>query len=228
MFTIVLVEPESDGNIGSVARVMKNFGFKDLVIVNPKAPLTDDIKAYSMHGYDVYEQSKKVKSIECLGKFDVVVGFSANVGCGSGMLRHPVALKDLSAVISGRNTALVFGRESRGLSNDELAMCDIISTIHASPKYPTMNLSHAVCIALYELAQEKYSMSSKGVSKDTQERLLDSFNCLVDADSFKNPKTVKLAFKRIAAKSDMTEKEAKAVLTLFSKLSTGKTQSKLI
>ncbi|MCK5699016.1 MAG: RNA methyltransferase, partial [Candidatus Aenigmarchaeota archaeon] len=75
MFTIVLVEPESDGNIGFVARVMKNFGIKDLVLVNPKAPLTDDVKAYSMHGYDVYEQSRRVRSLECLRKFDVVVGF---------------------------------------------------------------------------------------------------------------------------------------------------------
>ncbi len=222
MFTVVLVEPESDGNIGFVARVMKNFGIKDLVLVNPKAPLTDDVKAYSMHGYDVYEQSKRVRSLECLGKFDVVVGFSAKVGCGSGLLRHPLALKELSGVISGRNTALVFGRESSGLSNDELAMCDIISTIPASPKYPTMNLSHAVCVVLYELAQETYCVSQKGVLGITRERLLECFNCLVDSDSFKNPDTVKLAFRRIAAKSDMTEKEAKAILTLFSKLSAGK------
>ncbi|RLG13866.1 MAG: hypothetical protein DRN71_04040 [Candidatus Nanohalarchaeota archaeon] len=222
MFTVVLVEPESDGNIGFVARVMKNFGVKDLVLVNPKAPLTDDVKAYSMHGYDVYEQSKRVRSVDCLGKFDVVVGFSAKVGCGSGLLRHPVALKELSGVISGRNAALVFGRESNGLSNDELLMCDIISTIPAVLEYPTMNLSHAVCVVLYELAQEVYCVSPNGILRGTSERLLECFNGLVDADSFKNPDTVKLAFRRIIAKSDVTEKEAKAVLTLFSKLSAGK------
>ncbi len=219
MFTVVLVEPESDGNIGFVARAMKNFGLRDLVLVNPKAPLTDDVKAYSMHGYDVYERSKRVRSVDCLRKFDVVVGFSAKVGCGSGLLRHPVALSDLSGVISGRNAALVFGRESSGLSNDELRVCDIISTIPAVLEYPTMNLSHAVCVVLYELAQEMYCVSPKGVLGSTRERLLECFNCLVDADSFKNPDTVKLAFRRIVAKSDVTEKEAKAVLTLFSKLS---------
>ena len=218
MFTVVLVEPESDGNIGFVARVMKNFGVRDLVLVNPKAPLTDDVKAYSMHGYDVYERCRKVESVDCLSKFDVVVGFSAKVGCGSGLLRHPVALKELSGVISAKNAALVFGRESSGLSNDELRMCDIVSTIPALPEYPTMNISHAVCVVLYELAQESYHVSSKGVLGGTREKLLECFNCLVDADSFKNPDTVKLAFRRIVAKSDVTEKEAKAVLTLFSKL----------
>jgi len=219
MFTVLLVEPESDGNIGFVARVMKNFGIRDLVLVSPKAPLTVDVKAHSMHGYDVYERCRKVKSLDCLSKFDVVVGFSAKVGCGTGLLRHPVALKKLSGTISGRNAALVFGRESSGLSNDELAMCDIISTIPVGSEYPTMNLSHAVCVVLYELAQEAPKNTPGGYAiPRTRERLLECFNCLVDADSFKNPDTVKLAFRRIVAKSDVTEKEAKAVLTLFSKL----------
>ncbi len=218
MFTVVLVEPESDGNIGFVARAMKNFGVRDLILVNPKAPLSDEIKAYSMHGYDVYAQSRKYESPDCLKMFDIVVGFSGNVNCESGLLRQAVALKNLPKVICSKNTALVFGRESKGLSNEELALCDIVSTIPASPQYPTMNLSHAVCVALYELTQEKYHISRESVGKDTKNRLIKYFNHLVDADSFKNPDTVKLAFRRIIAKSEITEKEAKAVLTLFSKL----------
>ncbi len=218
MFTVVLAEPESDGNIGSVSRVMKNFNIRNLVLVNPKAPLGDEIKAYSMHGYDVYRRSIKEKSLNCLKNFDLVVGFTGNVRCGSKILRDPIPLKELKAYLKPKKIALVFGRESRGLSNEELAECDIISTIPANPKYPTMNLSHAVSVVLYELTQEKYHVSVNLASSATKRRLLGYFNCLADAKSFKDPGAVKLAFMRTIAKSNITEKEAKAILTLLSKL----------
>lgn len=218
MFTVVLVEPESDGNIGSVARAMKNFGVKQLVLVNAKAPLTDDIKAYCMHGYDVYLDSRKEISLECLTKFDLKIGFTGNVNHDSKILRSPLPLKELAGCVSARDVALVFGRESRGLTNDELALCDMISTIPASDAYPILNLSHAVSIVLYELMQSGYTASSKIVSLATKKRLLRYFDGLVDAGSYKNPDVVKLAFKRIVTRAKMSEKEAKAVLTVFSKL----------
>lgn len=221
MFTVVLVEPESDGNIGFVCRAMKNFCLKDLMLVKPKAPLCDEIKAYSMHGYDVYMRSKIENSLECLKRFDVIVGFTANVKYGAKILRDPVPARELGKNLgqeSYRNVALVFGRESCGLTNEELAMCDIVSTIPADSAYPTLNLSHAVSIVLYELFLEKHEGSTKFVSPATRRRLVDYFNRLVDAESFKNPDSVKIAFNRITAKSNMTEKEAKCILALFSKL----------
>lgn len=221
MFTVVLVEPESDGNIGFVCRAIKNFGLKDMVLVKPKAPLCEEIKAYSMHGYDVYTRSKKEKSLEFLKRFDVIVGFTANVKYGSKILRDPVPARELgkNLGLSGtRNVALVFGRESCGLTNDELAMCDIVSTIPADSAYTTLNLSHAVSIVLYELFLEKHQGITKFVSQTTRRRLVDYFNKLVDSKSFKNPDSVKIAFNRISAKSNMTEKEAKCILALFSKL----------
>ena len=225
MFTVVLVEPESDGNIGFVSRAMKNFGLKNLILVKPKAPLGDEIKAYSMHGYDVYTQSKTEKSLAFLKNFDITVGFTANVKYGAKILRDPLPVRDLIRNLgpaSTRNIALVFGRESRGLTNVELAMCDIVSTIPADSAYPTMNLSHAVSIVLYELFLGKNEGNTKFVSQLTRQRLVDYFNMLVDRESFKNPDSVKIAFNRIAAKSNMTEKEAKCILALFSKLLSGK------
>lgn len=219
MFTVVLVEPESDGNIGFVARVMKNFGIKDLILVNPKASLTEQVKAYSMHGYDVYLHSKKEESIKCLDKFDLKIGFTGNVNHESKILRNSVPLKELGDCISARGVALVFGRESRGLTNDELGLCDIISTIPANNEYPILNLSHAVAIVLYELMQHHYSVSTQIATLATKNCLLKYFDSLVEADTFKNPDVVKLAFKRMISRSGMTEKEAKALLTLFSKLS---------
>lgn len=218
MFTVVLVEPESDGNIGFVSRVMKNFSIRNLVLVNPKAPLGDEIKAYSMHGYDVYRRSRKEKSLNCLKNFDLVVGFTGNVRCGSKILRDPIPLKELKTYLKPKKIALVFGRESRGLSNEELAECGIISTIPANPKYPTMNLSHAVSVVLYELTQEKYHAPNDLASRATKNHLINYLNHLTDAESFKDPGAVKLAFMRAIAKSNMTEKEAKAILTLFAKL----------
>jgi len=196
MFTVVLVEPESDGNIGFVSRAMKNFGLKNLIIVKPKAPLGDEIKAYSMHGYDIYARSKIEDSLDCLKRFDIIVGFTANVKYGAKILRDPLPARDLIKNLgpaSSRNIALVFGRESRGLTNGELAMCDIVSTIPADSAYPTMNLSHAVSIVLYELFLREHEGNTKFVSQATRQRLVDYFNMLVDRESFKNPDSVKIA-----------------------------------
>lgn len=218
MFTIVLIGPESDGNIGAVCRSMKNFGIKNLIMVNPKAPLTDEVKAYSMHAYDVYRTAKKEKTLHCLKRFDLSIAFTGNVNTGSGIRRIPVPLKDLKDILTSKKIALVFGRESIGLTNAELETCDIISTIPANPQYPTMNLSHAVTIVLYELTKNAGPPSNDKASISTKKRLLNYFNTHVDNGSFKNPDVIKLSFRRIIARSGITEKEAKAVLTIFSRL----------
>lgn len=152
---VVLVEPRFEGNVGSVARVMKNFGFSQLCLVNPCA-LGDTARMMSVHAWDVIEKAHVTSSFkEVISGFDVVVGctgvFSSN--CGEHVRTPAVTPQRLAELLSSRSgrVALVFGREDRGLDNRELAECDIILHIPTSREYPSMNLSHAVAVVLYEL-----------------------------------------------------------------------------
>ena len=155
-FKVVLVEPLYQGNVGSVARVMKNFGFSELVLVNP-CPLEGEARAMSSHACDVLEGAIIVSNIE-----DAVAGASLLIGTtgitGSKFDEHiripahvPREMKELLEGYSG-TIALLFGRENRGFTKDELCMMDMILTIPTSEAYPVMNLSHAVAVILYELS----------------------------------------------------------------------------
>ena len=95
-FHIVLVEPRYDGNVGSVARVMKNFGFRNLVVVNGPE-IGPEGRKNSMHALDIVQSAVKLKRFdEVLERFDIVVGTSAKTGGDSNHLRTPVFPEELA------------------------------------------------------------------------------------------------------------------------------------
>jgi TrmH family RNA methyltransferase len=153
---VVLVEPASEGNVGSVCRAMKNFGFSDLWLVNP-CKLGDFAKAMASHARDVLEEVITVGSLdEALHGCDLVIGTTGKPGESTKQhLRVPYftpsELRTMLEDKSGR-VAILFGREDHGLSVAELARCDIVLNIPAADEYPILNISHAVAIVLYEIA----------------------------------------------------------------------------
>ena len=153
-FRIVLVEPKAEGNVGSVARAMKNFGQTELVLVNPPE-LGDECRGRALHAWDVVAAAKTVKSVEAsIADCDYVVGTTARVpDPDKSYLRNPIdarefpeRIKDVEGTI-----ALLFGREDYGLSNEEIQLCDLLLTIPSSPLYRSLNLAHAVTVVTYEL-----------------------------------------------------------------------------
>jgi len=152
---VVLVGPEHEGNIGSIARVMKNFNLKALWLVKPKVALGLEASVYAVNAQEILSSAKIVASLkEALFDVDWVVGTTAKVGWSTrNILRTPIDAKLLSKQIfkkQGR-VALVFGRESKGLSNWELNLCDLVVTIPTSPAYRTLNVAAAATIVFYEL-----------------------------------------------------------------------------
>ncbi|WP_406661066.1 RNA methyltransferase [Methanolobus sp. ZRKC3] len=153
---VVLVEPLYQGNVGSVTRAMKNFGFSDLVLVNP-CKLEGEARAMSSHARDVLEGAVHVSSLsQAIEDVSIVIGTSGITGTKfDEHIRVPAytprELKERLAGVSG-NVAVIFGREDHGFTNDELKMCDMITSIPTSDIYPVMNLSHAVTLILYELS----------------------------------------------------------------------------
>ena len=158
MLRIVLIEPLYEGNVGSVARAMKNFGHDDLVLVNP-CELGGEARALASHATDVLDGARIVKTIgEALEGSHLVVGATGIVGVAANEhLRMPYTspekLRERLNGISEENViTLLFGRENDGLYNDELKLCEVIVNIPLSAEYPIMNLSHAVAIMLYEFS----------------------------------------------------------------------------
>jgi len=155
---VVLVRPKEEGNVGSVARAMKNFGFKELVLVDP-CKLDADARRFASHGRDVLKSAKKVKTFkEAIKGCSYVVGTTGKSGGQKTPLRQgliPEQIAERVAEATGK-VALVFGNETSGLSNKDLELCDTMVRIPTNPKYPILNLAQAVCIMLYELAKKRF------------------------------------------------------------------------
>ncbi len=156
MISIGLVQPEVPENLGAVARVMANFGLSDLRILDPRFDiLCDDVKRTAKHAQAILERARVFSSFSAMREgFDLVVGTTGRRVPRPKAHRTPITPRELKEVLADK-TLILFGRESVGLTNDELKACDITVTIPTSREYPVLNLSHAVAIIAYELYQAK-------------------------------------------------------------------------
>ncbi|MFT4343423.1 MAG: RNA methyltransferase [Candidatus Woesearchaeota archaeon] len=189
MIDVILLEPEHEGNVGAVCRAMANFGFYRLIVVNAQCDLTRD--AFFQHAK--HAQGKvSVIHRKRIPSYDLLIGTTAKVSDDYNVERTPVASRDLAGYIekyvrSSKNTkkriGLLFGREGNGLSNEELARCDIVSVIDADAIYPTLNLSHAAAIYLYDLHSVLHPKtvlkSIEYVTQDEQKRLIRMMSKIV-------------------------------------------------
>ncbi|MBI2580643.1 RNA methyltransferase [Candidatus Woesearchaeota archaeon] len=234
MLFVVLVEPETPGNIGSVARVMKNFGVRQLLLVNPKCSHLDG-EAYgrAMHARDILKVATVAKDFSSLKKFDYVIGTTAALGSDYNVLRSPITPDQLTLQLqrfkgSGKGErakiALVFGREGTGLTSREIGSCDLVVTIPASKKYRALNISHAVAIVLYELFRS--SKSAKLTShiplasrheKKVAMSMVSEILAGMDFATGSKKETRRLVWQRLINKSFLTRREMYALLGFLRK-----------
>lgn len=149
---IVLVEPAGARNVGAVARVMKNMGLRQLVLVNPQCDrLCEEAVHMAVHALDVLEQAQVVATMpEALSGCTRAIATTARVRSIETNLENPrTALPWLIA--EPVSSALIFGPEDRGLSNAELNYAQRFVRIATNPEYPSLNLAAAVGICCYEL-----------------------------------------------------------------------------
>jgi tRNA/rRNA methyltransferase len=153
---VVLVRPREEGNVGSAARAMANMGLDRLILVEPAAQIGRVATAFAVGAKHVLDACERKPSLaEALAPFQRVVGTtSARDRRWEVPLLHP---RELPARLAqdppGTPTALVFGPEVGGLTNDDLALASLLVTIPCSPAQPTLNLAQAVLILAYELFQ---------------------------------------------------------------------------
>jgi len=222
-FRFVLVEPEGPMNIGAVARVLKNFGFKQLHIVNPKCKIkSKEAFMFAKHADDLLKKAKIHKDLKSAVKgCNYVVGTTEVVQRFKKTFRTPISIREFKKYkhLKG-DTAILFGREGTGLTEKENDFCDFLITIPTNKEYSVMNLSHAVSIVAYELSDLvglEYETPKRALNTLEKRKLLESFNTLVNyfAWDMRNPEKVKIGFKRIIGRAFISSKEAVSVLSVL-------------
>jgi tRNA/rRNA methyltransferase len=220
---VILLEPEQSGNVGAVARSMKNFGLNDLWIVNPKATVDGEAQAYAMGGRRILESAKIVRNLHrALRGVSVLVGTSAVVvERSSNISRYSITPSQLAEKIAKTKgtVGIVFGRESSGLSNKEVEECDFMITIPADHDYNILNLAMAASIVFYEIFQRKTSASTELASRVATRRLFHEFDLLVKRCGIQmhRRKLARRAFRNVISRSFISKREASLLLGVFRK-----------
>lgn len=227
---VAVVDAQFPGNVGTIARAMKNFGFEDLLLVDPPE-LDPDGEAYGFAGHareDVLPNATEIS-------FDRLVSEYHTIGCTAvtneddrSHVRFPFSTPaDLAERLPTVEapTALVFGRERVGLTNEELARIDEICSIPASDEYPVLNLGQAATITLYELRSltladdetQLPDVERVRAPEPTVDRLYDQWADLlaeINHPEEKRDKTMRM-LRRVFGRADLTEREANTLLGIL-------------
>lgn len=151
---IVLVNTTHSGNIGAAARAMKNMGVVQLVLVDPIAEIDGDAIVRASGASEILDSCITVSTLEeAVAECGLVIGTSARGRHIPWPLCSPreCAAKAKQAVLNNNSVALVFGRESRGLTNDELHRCNAHVHIPTNPDFSSLNIAAAVQVLCYEM-----------------------------------------------------------------------------
>ena len=217
--TIVLVEPQHPGNIGAVARAMKNMGLGNLALVNPKRFPDPQAEWRAAGAIDLLEKAVCYDSVhEAIKGCHVVIGTSArsrNIPWPSLVLRElPEQFKSYPA---DQKIAILFGREDSGLTNEELQFCQLHMQIPSHEDYPALNLAMAVQVVGYELfASKEKSNQPKGewdrrlASSGEVELMLEHFeNVLLETDFLNeaNPGKTMVRLRRMFSRIGLDDTE---------------------
>ena len=219
MISTVLVEPHIQGNIGAVARVMKNFGFENLILVNPKCKIGKEARNRAKWANDILD---KVKITKRFPKLDYLIATSSKTGRDYNIPRNPITPEELVKIMSiNGNIGIVFGREEDGLRNNEIAKCDFLVKIPTSPIYPAMNLSHSVAVILYELSKNNNKINITPISFAEKKQIMKMLDKALGKMHFatkEKKQTQKMVWKKIVGKTFMSKREAYALMGFLRKV----------
>lgn len=150
---IVLVNTKASGNIGGAARAMKNMGLTNLWLVEPREYPSPEATWRAVGAQDVLDAAQVVGTLEeAVADCGLVIGTSARGRSIPWPIQTPrEAAPQIAAEASNHLVAIVFGREDRGLTNEELQLCNIHLHIPANEEYSSLNLATAVQVVCYEL-----------------------------------------------------------------------------
>ena len=227
----ILVEPSHSGNIGACARAIKNMGFKKLGIVKPRKTITKEAYYRAKSAKDILDNALIYESFDqAIEDKNLILATSAR----ERTIPWPTFfIDDMSKEIkselqsSKNKTAVIFGREDNGLSNEELQKCHIHLVIPTSVEYPSLNLSHALQLVAFEI--RKITLDSSILKSDERdiatneenEKLLEHLMEVLKKIDFYDPrssKQVKTRIERLLKKTRLDKMEMGILRGFLSKI----------
>lgn len=220
---VCIVEPKHPGNVGSVARAMKNFGLASLWLVNPPQ-LKPEAYVMAVHAADILDNARVFKSVDdCLALLDYTAATTAEVTWNDRHhLRNPLTVGEFaaSACDMAGEVGILFGREDHGLTNDEVGKCDAVVTIPTSREYDSMNLSHAAAIVFHELFQTSFGVPRRrhasAVEKAKLFEFFDSLIEVLDLPEHRRKHTA-VSFRRVLGRAQLSKWEYYRLMGVVSK-----------
>ena len=245
-FAVAMVEPEFGINLGYLARTMANFGISKLLIVSHKPLDLDNLsraRLFAAHGRWLIDKIEYVDSFEKLRrKFKLLIGTTAiEARRKSNLTRRSMTVEACASKLAERlreqklRSCFVFGRDSTGLTNEELKKCDYCVTIKTGSGYNTLNVSHAAAILFYEFSKHLSKVDS-GISsrhprnrvestqtstRKERDRAIKLFERLGEDAEFQKFKAglLRETLKRMFGRGDPTLRELYLLMGLASKAS---------
>ncbi|MDG5776017.1 RNA methyltransferase [Haloarculaceae archaeon H-GB2-1] len=229
MISVAIVDAQTPGNVGTIARAMKNFGLTDLKLVDPPE-LDPEGEAYGFAGQareDILPNADEVTFDHLVENYHTVACTATTNEDARKHVRYPFSTPaELAADLERieTDTVVVFGRERVGLTNDELARMDEICSIPASADYPVLNLGQAATIVLYELrsltvADTQHPDAIERADEQAIEGLYDQFDDFLDAIGHPEEKHDKAnrLFRRVLGRAHPTGREVRTLRGLVRK-----------
>ncbi|MBS3097166.1 RNA methyltransferase [Candidatus Woesearchaeota archaeon] len=230
MISTILIEPETPGNIGAIARSMKNFDLKNLILINPKCGHLDkEALDRATHAKEILKNAI-IKDFPYLKEFDYLIATTSQLGTDYNIPRSPITPEQLAEKLAKinlkeLNVGILIGREGIGLKNKEILMSDFVVTIPSSKAYPTLNAAHAATIVFYEIfkkiGKEKVNEHIIPATKIEKEIILKKLDNILDKMEFttkEKKETQRKIWKRIVGKSFLTRREAFALIGFLKKI----------
>ena len=230
-FGFILVKPQLGENIGACARALKNFGFSNLNIVNPRDPWPNTkARMTSVGAYNIIQNAKIYNNVsDAVKKFDLVFASTARKRDINKKHISIVNFVKLLSKYKKSNIGIMFGPEASGLSNHDLSLSNFIIQIPTSIKLTSLNLSHAVIVICYEIYKslnlnkfKKEKMLTKLTSKSSIKNLINFLERMLDNKNFFKPpemnKSMILNINNIFGRLELSDKELRILFSIFSSL----------
>ena len=227
----LLVKPQLPENIGFSARGLKNFGFKNLDLVNPKEiwPNKKAI-ATSVGAKDILKKTKVFSNIkDAINKYDIVYASSARRrDINKRHLSFKQFIKSLKKN-KKKKIGIMFGPEASGLSNEDIVYSNYIFKIPVNKKFESINLSHSIILVCYEIFKNlrpAYFNKDKKLADIINKKKLYTFTSFVESrlekKGFFSPnekkKTMLIELRNIFGRMELSNKELRILSSVFSKL----------
>ncbi len=230
--SVILVSPKGEGNVGGVARLMGNYGLRDLRIVEPRCNLQSvECKQMSMRGFSIIQEAKIFKT---LAEAQHDRTFSIALSARNVEDRRPH--RNLYSLVhsfrdhihAGDSWAFVFGREEAGLRLEELSLCNLQVDIPTVPEMSSINLTSAVAIVLshwFGLSRnalvDKKEIPVLRPSKEMSQKFfveLQEFLDLVKFTNPENPEMLRDDLRGLFHRADLSDRELRILFGILTQV----------